>query len=758
MKRSVFSSLTALLLLLAMLLSVTSCFEQELPDITITPDNSTNDPTGDPTNDPTDDPTDDPADNPEHVCVFGEWNVIKEPTNTEDGLRERTCACGKTEQEVVEASGKEYYIQYRNLKTAEYPAENGYNSKDGLLTLPTPEAEGYVFIGWYTASVGGELVDYIPEGSKKNYILYAHWDLVTYEITYKNVPDNTNITSYDIEDRIRLVTPKWSGLVFTHWSDENGNVYKPDENITALPERMHGDLTLTANWKVLRNIATPASPDRKLLSAYSETEGKIYFVYDIGTIQHVVLDNINPNMYYKYENYSINLTLSETVTISKERAESIADTVSKSISSTNSWEQSINQAYTNTTNWNAHVGADLDIGFGNGSNSSESGSLEKDKGIKAILSKTLSKAFNFNMNFSIDGSYDWGGGTSETLEMTNSQSGSQTSTEEQSHTVTSSIAYKDEITSEIIENITISADLPEGYYAYVHAGDIRVFAVVTYEISTGCLYLNTYSRLDNMHAMVMYYPTVNELNNPTVEGLDFVLPEEEIVNIVENSYYVKYDANGGTGTMPTTMHSIDGKEQLAANQFAKPGYVFAGWQLETENGVTILLDGQSVTNIGDPLKTVTLKALWTSTEPVWIEKESGSHYYANMPSGFDKNNSLYSKYNNEALQSGVQDNIKIVVTEEKVYTYIYWHWTVERKAPYNRLIGAYYGEVVKSGKTAIYFAAFESTADYGHTDKTGVKERSDIYYCDRGNNTDCSWWWYRIPVYVQTYTIYELGQ
>ncbi|MBR5143604.1 MAG: InlB B-repeat-containing protein, partial [Clostridia bacterium] len=244
-----------------------------------------------------------------HTCSFGDWIIVKEPTNSVDGLRERKCECGNVEQEVIAASNTEYYIQYRNLKTAQYPKENGYNSKEGLLNLPQPEADGYTFIGWYTASIGGELVDYIPEGSTKNYILYAHWELVSYEITYKNVPNNTNPTSYNIETKLKLETPKWSGLEFTHWSDNEGNTYLPDINITSLPTNMFGDLTLTANWKVLRNIATPAAENGTLYSVFSGEEGMLYFHYDLGTIEHVVLDDINPSLYYKSEGMPITLKL-----------------------------------------------------------------------------------------------------------------------------------------------------------------------------------------------------------------------------------------------------------------------------------------------------------------------------------------------------------------------------------------------------------------------------------------------------------------
>ena len=524
---------------------------------------------------------DGPIEPPVHVCVFSDWETITEATNTTDGLRERKCECGKVEQEIIEASNTEFYIQYRNLKSAAYPSETGYNSKDGLLNLPQPEAVGYTFIGWYTASIGGELVDYIPEGSKKNYILYAHWDLVSYDITYKNVPNNTNVTSYDIEDKVKLETPKWSGLVFTHWSDGNGNNYLPDENITELPEKMHGDLILTANWKVLRNIATPAPQGAELFNAFSGEDGFLYFYYDLGTIEHIVLDNIHPDMYYKYEGMPLNLTLSKTVAISEERAESTAKTISKSVSNTLSFSSASNWARENSRTETADISASAQ--FGN-------------------QMSPISSKIEYSYGGSATDSSSYGRTTAKDI--------SSGSTSGSSNTVSSSLCYKKEITSEITENISINADLPSGYYAYVHAGNIRVIGIVLYEVETGNYYLNTYSFLDSMHSMIMYYADVNQLNNPTVEGLDFTIPEEEIVNMVENSYYVKYDANGGTGTMNPTMHSINGTERLAENTFTKAGSVFAGWELTTDSGVSILLDGQSVTNLGKAHETVTLKALW----------------------------------------------------------------------------------------------------------------------------------------------------
>lgn len=563
--------------------------------------------------------TDDPSDNT-HTCTFGNWVVVKEPTNDEDGLQERKCGCGAVEQKVIKASGSEYFIIYRNLKSADYPEQNGYNSNEGLLDLPQPEAEGYTFIGWYTASIGGELVDYIPEGSTQNYILYAHWDLVSYDITYKNVPNNANPTSYDIEDKLKLETPKWSGLVFTHWSDEEGNTYFPNENITTLPENISGDLTLTANWKVLRNIATPAGEGAELSRVYSGDEGLVFFFYDLGTIEHVVLDDIDPNLYYKSEGMPISLTLSKTVTIGEETAKTISNTISKSITSSQSWNLSYDFAETHSKNWNSEISAGIETEVGGGWETEIGGEVggniggDDGEGFTAGLSAKFSAShkdfYNWSVKSHIDTTYSWGGEDSTTEQWGESFGQSYEESDTYSKDITSSLAYKQEISSEVTENYSIGADLPSGYYAYVHAGNIRVIAVVTYDTATGNLYLNTYSRLDNMHSMIMYYSDVNQLNNPSVEGLDFTIPEDEIVNFVNNSYYIKYDANGGEGTMPTTLHSVDGNEKLATNTFTNSGKLFVGWELKTDDGVKILLDGQSVTNLGSALETVTLKAIW----------------------------------------------------------------------------------------------------------------------------------------------------
>lgn len=76
-----------------------------------------------------------------------------------------------------------------------------------------------------------------------------------------------------------------------------------------------------------------------------------------------------------------------------------------------------------------------------------------------------------------------------------------------------------------------------------------------------------------------------------------------------NSYTVKFNANGGTGTMVDQKFTYDAAEApLSANKFTKTGYHFAGWATSA-GGAVVYSDQQPVKNLasGD---SVTLYAVW----------------------------------------------------------------------------------------------------------------------------------------------------
>ena len=80
-----------------------------------------------------------------------------------------------------------------------------------------------------------------------------------------------------------------------------------------------------------------------------------------------------------------------------------------------------------------------------------------------------------------------------------------------------------------------------------------------------------------------------------------------------NTYSVKYNANGGSGTMSNSSHTYDKASSLNLNSFYKDGYVFAGWST-TKGGSVTYLDGASVKNLTTGTGVVNLYAVWREKE------------------------------------------------------------------------------------------------------------------------------------------------
>lgn len=516
------------------------------------------------------------------------------PSYTQPGLTEGShCSvCGTVfvaQEEVPMLQASYHSITYRNLNGAESPEPSSYAEHEGLLEMPEPAAPGYVFVGWYTASQGGTVVDYIPAGSTQDYILYARWDLVTYNIRYFEAPENDNETTYTVEDEIYLNDPNWSGLGFTGWTEANDKVQteiRGGKTYYKIAAGTTGDLDLTANWKLMRNVAVPGVNTLMLAQYNPETEHYL-FTYELGTIENVVLEELNSSTLGLYRHTGagdFTLTMSQENTMEESFADSITQTISKSISSSSEWEESKEWAKEISNEHNTHV--DISMEFGGDASP-----------VKAGIETGYGYA-NTNTD-------SWGG--------SESKGGSYGEETENGEEIGSSFSYLKSMTTASEASVTISGASPHGYYDYVQAGNIRVFGVVTYDAESGNVYMNTYSILDNMHGIVLYYPDVNSLNNPTCETLQYSIPRDNIQEVIANSYFIEYEAEGGVGEINKTLHTVGGVEKLAKNTFTREGYLFMGWETRDENGLSTgtYTDEQIInTSLSANGQKVTMYALW----------------------------------------------------------------------------------------------------------------------------------------------------
>lgn len=507
------------------------------------------------------------------------------PTYDSTGLTEGShCSkCGKIlkNQDVIPKLEATYHsIIYKDTKGAEIPVDKmRYSEHEGLLDLPVISADGYTFKGWYTASEGGTKVDHIIKGSKDDKVLYAHWELVKYTITYKDAPIKNNQTEFTIEDEIVLNDPEWSGLMFVNWTDESG------DTVSVIKKGTAKNVTITANWKSYRNNVVPAH-NSKMMGAFIEETGLYYFAYKLGTIENVIVSSV-VDSYNKTTDAPRALKLGDTINTSESEMSSIATTINHASTSTKSWSETKSWAEVQSKTKNFTNTLTAGVNFG-----------KKD-------------VWNIGISDSAQFGITWGDSSSNGKTTVNGTVDSETTGS--SLNTSSTISYSNTMSMSKSSEITVLSEMPNGLYEYVYTTSVTVYGVVIYDSNAGDYCVGTYSTLGDLSTTLMYYKQPSDKDDYPCDELDFDTDKtEEIEGIVKSSYYIRYDANGGAGEMLNTVHKIDKRENLASNKFTREGYVFTGWGLEPDGGA-LYPDNAEVTNISEKNEAVTLYAIW---EPI----------------------------------------------------------------------------------------------------------------------------------------------
>jgi len=96
-----------------------------------------------------------------------------------------------------------------------------------------------------------------------------------------------------------------------------------------------------------------------------------------------------------------------------------------------------------------------------------------------------------------------------------------------------------------------------------------------------------------------------------------------IMLITEDYYTIKYNANGGTGTMENSRGYIDKSLKLRDNSFAKEGHLFIGWSLSPDSDEVAYKNMESIINLTEKDKTITLYAVWIDKYMVTFDVNGG---------------------------------------------------------------------------------------------------------------------------------------
>ena len=125
-----------------------------------------------------------------------------------------------------------------------------------------------------------------------------------------------------------------------------------------------------------------------------------------------------------------------------------------------------------------------------------------------------------------------------------------------------------------------------------------------------------------------------------------------------NEYTVKFDANGGSGSMSDLSMTYDEFVQLPNNVFTKEYYIFAGWNTEADGSGISYTNEQSVKNLTvEENGTATLYAQWTPITYTIV---------------FDANDGSGKTYS-QTMAYDIEDQFTSVAFERDYYTFTKWN-------------------------------------------------------------------------------------
>lgn len=511
---------------------------------------------------------------------------------------------------LVDTAWETYLIYFFDLENDTYTV-GAYKQSEvlSLKNITPAEMKGYDFNGWHTSENFSEenKISLIPAGNTEKVDLYANRSLHEYKITLLGLGREES-WSYNTVNGIKLTTPKWKEsagegdcLIFSHWSDEDGN------KITEIPVGEIGDRTIEANWIYKENYAISNKDKYTYVNGVIDQYGRYSFIYEIGVIKDIVLS--------KQHNYTFDgltkHTEAETkkYTVGASAGQEVAKTISKIVSSSTEMANISKHTTSHTDGW--EVGAkwkpEVEI-----------------EGIKVSAWEFSGGYSNSDTDvyedtgFSSEKNYDENGTENE---------------------VRSTIDYyMEESVSRTVSETFIPGVTPIGNYTWARLMDVKVYAIVTYNPYTGNYVFDIYSAPTNIHDGLLYtLPTDLEYDINIVSGdtLDFEIPFEEIP---EMFYTVEYDANGGTGEMPKSVHELGVSSTLFGNVFEKTGYTFTGWKTSNSDSSPIIYtDNATICNIAVAGEAVKLYANWDANSYTVMFDLNG---------GTDSITSLEVKYDN----------------------------------------------------------------------------------------------------------------
>lgn len=458
-------------------------------------------------------------------------------TSQTGGTKVTSLPAGSTGNKVYYAQWEK--VQYKiTFDSPDCEFEPRYYTVDTGMTLPQPEVYGYEFVGW---SIDGIIVKSIPVGTAKNITVAANWTskrniataklkldepmiihdidnaqyLFVYEIgKIENVPideisylgnksagdsmlvTNTHTfttstaTAESIVNMVSNATTKSSGWTLAEeWNNEYSCTNEKEEENSKSQEKtdlegnVYGEKYYVSNSsggstgtsstnggsnshssKVTQDISTGFEGTQG--SSITQSKEISSYINGSGTAQ-VGSDN-GPGK------------IAVTIESGVESSSSSSGTTNSSITNSNSWSNSDETSDGSTENWDVQKTSSSSWNSANG----------YEKSSQTSKSTTVSNAIS-NL---IRDKYSYTSTSSEGASKSTSGKDENTLTEAKEYASSVEYGTGEEKTVSISETTNFPAD---GYYRYVVAGTVHVFAVVGYDFSTNSYFTYSYNVLSS---------------------------------------------------------------------------------------------------------------------------------------------------------------------------------------------------------------------------------------------------------------------
>lgn len=190
-----------------------------------------------------------------------------------------------------------------------------------------------------------------------------------------------------------------------------------------------------------------------------------------------------------------------------------------------------------------------------------------------------------------------------------------------------------------------------------------------------------------------------------------------------STYQVRYNANGGSGSMSSSTHTYGISTALTTNTFTRSGYVFSGWNTEPDGSGTSYTDGALVTTLVTS-GTIDLYAQWGESSYQIVFNMNGGTV---ISGAFDTMTCI--RGNSYVLPTGV--------IEKTNYTFLGWSTSsTATTATYSN--GAQINNIGSSGATVILYAVWKAksfTIMYNINNGTNTTTTSRTYTATSSSNS-----------------------